>query len=206
MTRRNHTIGPSRSVVLLPGLVCLAAFFFVGIVLGQVLSGLISEQTCGEIETYLSGYLRLQEEPFGAEGIFTGLWLYLRYPLAAFLLGFSAIGVLLLPFLSVAFGFFLSFSVCCFTAAFGLQGVFLAVGVMGIRCLATLPCYFWMASSAWRSAVSLARASQGRGRWSAVSAGGWRKAVWMVFFLCAAMILDLWVSPYFIRGLLEQIL
>ena len=37
--------------------------------------------------------------------------------------------MLLLPLSAVAFGFFLSFSVSCFTAAFGADGVLLAIGV-----------------------------------------------------------------------------
>lgn len=57
--------------------------------------------------------------------------LYIRYPLLAFFLGFASIGVVLLPCAALAFGFFLSFSVCCFTASFGGDGVVLALAVLG---------------------------------------------------------------------------
>ena len=55
--------------------------------------------------------------------------------LLAFLLGFASVGAVLLPALTAAYGFFLSFSVCCFTAAFGRSGVLLALaaaGMMGV--------------------------------------------------------------------------
>ena len=75
-----------------------------------------------------------------ANMVLSALVLYFRYPLLAFLLGFASIGIVLLPCLTVAFGFFLSFSVCCFTAAFGPGGVLVALAVFGLRCLVTRPC------------------------------------------------------------------
>lgn len=59
-----------------------------------------------------------------------------------------------LPLLSAAFGFFLAFSVGCFTSAFGGEGVLLAFAVFGIRCLLTFPCYFWLAVPAFQNSVS----------------------------------------------------
>ena len=65
---------------------------------------------------------------------------YFRYPLAAALLGLTAAGLVLLPVLSVAQGFFLSFSVGCFARALGRGGVYLALAAFGPRCLFVLPC------------------------------------------------------------------
>lgn len=48
--------------------------------------------------------------------------------------------------------FFLSFSVCCFTAAFGVDGILLAFAVFGLRCMVTLPCYLLLAVSSWEAA------------------------------------------------------
>ena len=49
-------------------------------------------------------------------------------------------GLVLLPVLSVAQGFFLSFSVGCFARALGRGGVYLALAAFGPRCLFVLPC------------------------------------------------------------------
>ena len=70
---------------------------------------------------------------------------YLRYPLLAFLFGLSAAGVALIPLLCAAQGFFLSFSVCCFAAALGRDGVLLALAALGLRCLFVLPCTLCLA-------------------------------------------------------------
>ena len=62
------------------------------------------------------------------------------FVLAAALLGLTAAGLVLLPVLSVAQGFFLSFSVGCFARALGRGGVYLALAAFGPRCLFVLPC------------------------------------------------------------------
>ena len=68
----------------------------------------------------------------------------------------------LLPCVTAAYGFFLSFSVCCFTAAFGVDGVLLALAVFGLRCMVTLPCYFLLAAASWGTSAGLAAVSFGR--------------------------------------------
>ena len=60
--------------------------------------------------------------------------------LITLLLGLTAAGLVLLPVLSVAQGFFLSFSVGCFARALGRGGVYLALAAFGPRCLFVLPC------------------------------------------------------------------
>ena len=129
-------------------LLFLALFFFAGVILGQVFSGRIPDATGDELARYLTDFLeveRADQSPCAAlsdflkvgEGeptprtVLSAAALYFRYPLAAFLLSFASIGVLLLPLITGAFGFFLSFSVCCFTAAFGSDGVLLALAVFG---------------------------------------------------------------------------
>ena len=139
----------------LSGLLLLALFFLAGVILGQVLSGRVPDGAGSELGRYLSGYVRLEEGQAGSPAL-TAAVLYFRYPLAAFLMGFASIGVLLLPLATAAFGFFLSFSVCCFTAAFGSDGVLLALAVFGLRCAVTLPCYFLLAVPSLEHSAALA--------------------------------------------------
>lgn len=140
-------------------LILLALFFLCGIVLGQVLAGRISPTVGQELERYLSDYYQLEAapDPMGAV-----LLLYIRYPTLAFLLGFASVGWLLLPCLTVVYGCCLSFSVCCFTAAFGSSGWLVAAAALGPRCLMTLPCYFWLAAASWQSSAALAGLALGR--------------------------------------------
>ena len=100
-------------------LLFLALFFFSGIILGQVFSRHVPDAAGDELSRYLTDFLKVEQEDPASRTALSAALLYFRYPLSAFLLGFASIGVLLLPLLTGAFGFFLSFSVCCFTAAFG---------------------------------------------------------------------------------------
>ena len=192
----------------LPRLLFLAAFFLSGVVLGQVLVGQVPDETGTELNRYLESYLSLEDSGLTPGDLWAGLLLYGRYPLLAFLLGFASIGVVLLPLTSAAFGFFLSFSVSCFTAAFGLDGVLLALGVFGLRCAVTLPCYFLLAVPALRTSSALASLSFGRGRRAAAVTYGrehWRRLAVCSGVLAAGLCVDLFCGQRLLRLLLERL-
>ena len=195
---------------MLPRLLLLALFFLAGIFLGQVLSGRVPDATGDELRRYLEDYMQLGGGGAPtARTVLSALVIYFRYPLMAFLLGFASIGVVLLPGVTAAYGFFLSFSVCCFTAAFGTDGVLLAMAVFGLRCLVTMPCYFLLAASSWGTAAGLAAVSFGSGRRTAPVVYG--RACCARFGACCLALLagvcgDLLLSPVLLRLLLERIL
>ena len=126
--------GAAGSNFPLSRLLFLALLFLCGVILGQLFALQVPESTGAELESYLSEFLQLERESSLSGAAVSTLVLYFRYPLLAFLLGFASIGILLLPAVSLAFGFFLSFSVSCFTASFGGDGVLLALAVFGLRC------------------------------------------------------------------------
>lgn len=194
----------------LPCLVLLALFFLSGVLLGQVLSGRVPDATGDELGRYLTDYLRLDGgTERTASAALSAAVIYLRYPLLAFLLGFTSLGVVLLPCVTVAYGFFLSFSVCCFTAAFGTDGVLLALAVFGLRCVVTLPCYLLLAVPAWGTSAALAALSFGRGRRAAPVVYGrscWIRLGGVTAALLAGMCVDLFLSPWLLRLILERIL
>lgn len=190
-------------------LLFLALFFFAGVILGQVFSGRIPDATGDELARYLTDFLKVGEGEPTSQTVLSAAALYFRYPLAAFLLSFASIGVLLLPLITGAFGFFLSFSVCCFTAAFGSDGVLLALAVFGLRCAVTLPCYFLLAVPAWERSVTLACLSLGGGRRTAPVLCGrawWTRFAVISGALLAGMCADLTLAPWFLQQLLERIL
>lgn len=190
-------------------LLFLALFFFAGVILGQVFSSRVPDATGDELTRYLADFLKVGEKDLSPGTVLSTAALYLRYPLAAFLMGFASIGVLLLPLVSGAFGFFLSFSVCCFTAAFGRDGVLLALAVFGLRCAVTLPCYFLLAVPSLERSADLFRLSLGAGRRSAPVRYGrewWRRLAVILGALLAGMCADLMLSPWFLRQLLERML
>lgn len=190
-------------------LLFLALFFFAGVILGQVFSARVPDATGDELTRYLTDFLKVEEGDPSPRTVLSAAALYFRYPLAAFLLGFASIGVLLLPLMSGAFGFFLSFSVCCFTAAFGSDGVMLALAVFGLRCAVTLPCYFLLAVPSLERSAALACLSLGGGRRAAPVLYGrewWKRLAVISGALLAGMCADLMLAPWFLRQLLDRIL
>lgn len=193
----------------LPRLVLLAMFFLGGVILGQVLAGRVPDSTGDELSRYLTDYLSLDgNAELTARTALSAVVIYFRYPILAFLLGFASVGIVLLPCVTVAYGFFLSFSVCCFTAAFGGDGVLLALAVFGLRCLVTLPCYFLLAVPSWGMSAALAAVSFGRGRRAAPVV--YERAWWLRFggvmlALAAGVCVDLFLSPLFLRLMLARI-
>ena len=205
--RIKHPLSPASS---LPRLLLLALFFLAGVILGQVLAGRVPAETGAELNRYLEDYVQLNGQTGrSATAALSAVVIYFRYPLLAFLLGFASIGVVLLPCVTVAYGFFLSFSVCCFTAAFGPDGVLLALAVFGLRCAVTLPCYFLLAVPSWGTSAALAAVSFGKGRRCAPVTYG--RACWLRLGLSAAALLagvcaDLLLSPALLGMILERIL
>lgn len=194
----------------LPRLVFLALCFAAGIVLGQVLSERFPPSTGEELSRYLQDYVTLGTGTVsGSRTLLSALVIYFRYPLAAFFLGFASLGVAAIPAVTVAYGFFLSLSVCCFTAAFGRSGVLIALAVMGMRCLVTLPCYFLLAVPSLGTSAALASLSFGSGRRAApvvYGRGCWKRLAVVCGVLLAGVCVELFLAPALLESVLERVL
>ena len=200
--------GPGGQDSFLPRLVLLAAFFAGGLLLGQVLAAHVPSDSCLELRRYLADFLRV-EDSREVSALLSTCLIYFRYPLLALFLGFASVGVVLLPALAAAFGAFLSFSVCCFTAAFGSEGVVLALAVFGLRCLVTLPCFFLLAVPSWGASAALASLSIGRGRRAAtlrMDRAWWLRLGGVMAALLAGVCLEWLISPRLVRFALARVL
>lgn len=182
----------------------LAFFFFLGVLSGIGCANRISGSVSGELSDYLSGYLEaLRQEAVPSSEIRQLAAAYVWGPVSAYFCGFSAVGVLLLPLLAMACGFFPAYTVSCLTAAFGSRGVWLAAALFGLRYLVVIPCFFLLAAPSLRTASARLR-FQSRPV-EAESRRGW------LHFACVCLVLLLggWVdfrlSPWFLRLLLEPI-
>ena len=149
--RRALTLDPPRTRLYI-----LCLFFAAGMLAGHLACRAVPSDDLTALRSYVVGYAQLSSEERGCAGLAQVVWVYFRYPAAAFLLGFTAWGVMLIPLVCAAQGFFLSFAVQCFAAALGRQGVALALAALGLRCLFTVPCLLAIASDsfalAWRRA------------------------------------------------------
>ena len=181
--RAERWTDPSRLHSLL-----LAVFFFLGIGAGVVCAGRISGDVERELTTYLTDYLALaQSQDLGISVVCSLTLLYLQGPALAFLCGVCSAGILLLPLLAAAAGFFPAYAAGCLTASFGGRGLLLAAPAMG-------------------RAAALRGLARGR-RCAAFSACG--RGCWLGFgIVCLILCLGAWIelrlSPFLLRALLER--
>ena len=180
----------------------LAVCFFAGAMAGHMCArGLDAHD--------LSAYL----EEFSVAGsdvsLISCVLLYYGYVLLAFLLGFSSVGVILIPGLSSVLGFLSMYTLSCFTAAFGRSGIMLALSVLSVRLLFTLPCFLAVASSAWSMSGALAVMVLGKGKRTA--AVHYDRSYFLLCLLCvviltAGIFCERFITPVLFRLALERLM
>lgn len=137
-----------------PAFMICAALFCLGVVAGTFLStGFCSD---GGAEEYMSRYLPslLAVEDPGSAGIF---WMIAKYHIAAFLLGFSVLGVVLIPALSFFRGFSLAFTLSVLTRLYSLNGALMGcILFAGVSAL-SVPLLFVVAAGSFFTSLELGR-------------------------------------------------
>lgn len=207
MEVRRLTVQRRRGSPELPRLIFLAVFFLLGLVFGQAIALRVPREILAELKAYLGEFLCLEHLAV-SETVLSTLLFYFRYPLLAFLLGFASIGVIFLPLTGLAFGFFLSFSVSCFTTIFGRNGVLLALALFGFRCAVTIPAFFLLAVPSLNASGTLAGIGKKGRRAMPVVYGKecWLRLAVVCGVLFAGVLVDLMISPYLLDFVLRRIL
>lgn len=92
----------------LAAMAVLGMAFLLGGGAGCLLGGMVNGAGGSALSDYLQTYLTLaQDGTEGAPGFWAVLWEQMRFPLAALLMGFTALGVIGLPVLFAVRGFFI---------------------------------------------------------------------------------------------------
>ena len=134
-------------------LVVLGVCFAAGAFLGLFFSGWSGDSP--ELLDYLQNYLQQAGQGQGVEpSLWSSVWDLARWPLAAFLLGATALGVVGIPILLGVRGFLLSFAAAVFARLFGLPGVAASLAAFGVTALAAVPVLFVAAADAFRQSLS----------------------------------------------------
>ena len=167
-------------------LIVLAALFLAGALAGRVYAGSCGEAAQTALGEYLDGYCRLYDAGGVEVSMLSCVVMYFGYGLGLFLLGFSAVGVVLIPALSGVFGFFSMYTISCFVRCYGRAGILLALGALLVRLVFTLPCFLMMAGAAWPLSIELFMLSFGWGKRSAPVLYGSR--YFLLFLLCAVIL------------------
>jgi hypothetical protein len=120
-------------------------------------------------------------------------------PALVFLLGLTLPGVVLIPAVVAGRGFFLSFAVAVYARVFGLPGILLAFGAVGLPGLLTVPCLFALAVFGFAFSRRLLLKSAGGTRQDAenlLNASYVRRFALTLPPLAAAACYDVWLSGY----------
>ena len=206
---RLHTIrvGPVEPSFL-RGLL-LALFFLLGALLGHLYAGGWDEAAQAELSQYLTDYCAVYDAGGVSTPLLSCVLLYFGYGALLFLLGFSSAGTVLIPALSGLYGFLTMHTISCFVRCYGRDGVLLAMGVLLVRLVFTLPCFFALAGEAWPMSMELFALSFGRGKRSAPVLYGSRYL--LLFVLCAVilavgMCCERFLTPLLFRLALGEVL
>lgn len=108
-----------------------------------------------ELLDYLRRYFQMAGQGDGVEpSLWSSIWDLARWPLAALLLGTTALGAVGVPVLLGARGFLLSFSAAAFARMFGLPGVAASMAAFGVTALIAVPVLFVVSADAFRQSLS----------------------------------------------------
>lgn len=150
---------------LLSALAVTSVSFALGGLAGCLLAAIVGGGGNDSLTLYIQSYLKAVESG-GAEvpALLPVLWETLRWPAMVVLLGFTALGVLGIPVLFAARGFFLSFAVASFVRMFGGVGAILAFFSFGITGVIAVPALFVLGVQGFLTSKNLAGRVLGDGK------------------------------------------
>ena len=139
------------------GITCLI-FFACGVVVGIFSARTLEEAGASALnQSVLASIEHLVTGARTGTGFLATAWAMGYLHLLVLFLGFSLLGVLIIPILAGVRGFYLSFSIAAFIRAFGFSGWPLAFSFFGLTALITIPCFFILASQGMSSSLALGR-------------------------------------------------
>lgn len=125
-----------------------SAILLLFLVLGTVAGMIFTKQT-GEgsaLTTLEKSIGEIVQNGVGEYSFIKTFFNSVKFPLVIFLLGFTAFGVFLTPFVVCIKGCLLSMSVSAIVNSFGAKGFLLALSMFGIQALASIPCIIVISS------------------------------------------------------------
>lgn len=182
-------------------LLILCICFLIGMLAVWPVHRGISSEALTQLSAYVQSYAQLSDGRVQQPAsVLSTAAAYLRCPLLAFLCGLSAAGAVLIPALCMVQGFCLSFSVCCFAASLGHEGVLLALAALGLRCLFVLPCMLCISQDGFSRACRAL--SQKRPVKSEIP---WRMLLFCVFVLLTGTVVECAIVPKFFALILARL-
>ena len=187
-------------------LLVACALFLCGALLGCLFAFRIKGESQQTLLAYLEGFVQgvnSQQTPWARIG--KAFMNAFQFHLPVFLLGFTVIGVVGIPLLLAAKGFFLSFTLACFIFAYGKAGVWLAFGAFGVQNMILIPCLLYLAFDGFFASASLLSLAMGHVRKTSVNVFGssyWIRFAFVALLLTAAVLYEAFAAPLLIRWII----
>lgn len=186
----------------------LAALFLVGSYIGVRLSGSCDPLTQAALDAYLNDFCIVMEAGEPEISLSRTVALYSVHTGVVFLLGFSSLGVLLIPLLSAGLGFGATYTAACFVQTFDRSGIFPAMALLLPRLLFTLTTFLLLAGEAVPQAARIAWFTMRKGKCGGPVLRG--KRYFVLFCVCLCLLLvgacfERAVTPILFRLAMEQV-
>ena len=124
----------------------LGAAFVLGAGLGMLAAWLVGAEGCGNLRQFFSLYSQIApDSAYSWSNFLHTLWYFLRLPLLLFLVGFSALGVFVVPATMLCKGFSFAFAISTLTLLYGPHGLLAAAVFFGLAELFFIPVLFLVA-------------------------------------------------------------
>lgn len=187
----------------------LAAFFLIGCLAGYRYSVFCIENSHAMIAGYLFDFCEVAQSTVLKGSFLRTVVLFFVYPVAVFLMGFSPLGVIMIPFSFLALGFGAVFAVQCFLCVFARIGIFPVMALFAIRMLVILTSVLFLSVEAFPQAWRIAQVTIKNRKHSEAIYHGKRYIVLALFCLIVLILgacCESVFSPILFRFALDRIL
>ena len=166
------------------GLLCV--LYLTGSIVGCMTAGLLDAENGGALLERFDAYVLALQQGSACVRFWPVVWRVVRVPLAAFLLGLTALGVIGLPVLFAVRGFSLAYAVAVLYRLMGMPGLALGACLFGVSALVWIPALFGLGVTGVANSYGLLRRVTGDGRYPIASCAG---AYWLRCGVCACAVL-----------------
>lgn len=150
---RKHSSLVSVPKDILPLAVLLVCFLVSGI-FGCLLVANSGEESTASFASFLTHYATyLSAEPVLPPSFLSVLLEFFVFPVLVFLLGFSSLGILLIPAVFCVRAFLLSYTISAFFCVFGTFGSIASFALFGLHVLIAIPVSFAIGCYAYPSSI-----------------------------------------------------
>lgn len=166
----------------------LFVLFIAGSVIGTFV-GTFSSSSAETVERLISGHIDV-----ASTSVLTAFWSCGKFHLFVLICATSVLGIFAVPIFAAVRGYLISCSAAALISCYE-NGIWIAVVVIGLPGLFSIPSFFMMSSDAVSASYSLLRLSLGSSRSLSIGHPMLRRGIACVFSITIAVLLEVYAVP-----------